>query len=155
MKTVKSLKTVSKRSRFRQGDFSEHNPKKYFGQTPIVYRSSWELTLMRNLEYNPNVHKWTSEPIAIPYISREKDGTKWIEKRRKYFPDFLVVMKSGKVLLIEVKPLNQVPLNEAQVKFDPTMMKNYCKWKAVSAFCKQKGWEFRIMTEKELKKPIS
>jgi hypothetical protein len=31
-----------------------------------------------------------------------------------------------------------------------TYLKNEAKWKAASEYCKDRGWEFKIVTEKEL-----
>lgn len=143
-----------KSGRFKQGTIDYKDCKKYLGQKPITYRSSWELTFIRRLEFDSNVLKWASEPLVIPYISREKFEGKWIDKKRNYNPDFLVILKSGKVILIEIKPMNQVPLNESVTMNNPDMMKNQCKWKAALGFAKLKGWEFRIITEQNLKKPL-
>lgn len=143
-----------KSSHFKQGTIELSELRKYLGKKIITYRSSWELEFIRRLEYDSNVLKWSSEPIEIPYISKEKVNGKWIEKRRNYNPDFLVILKSGKVLLIEVKPLSQVPLFENIILSDPAQMKNQCKWKAAIGFCKKQGWEFRIITEQNLKKPL-
>lgn len=155
MKDVSSFKKlhgVSQNSRFRQGIYDEKiTSKKYFGPRPIYYRSGLELEFMRRLDFNPNVLKWSSETIKIPYISKEYKDRKLIEKKRNYFPDFLVILKSGKVLLIEVKPITQVPLNENQMRMNPDVMKNHCKFSAAIQYCKQKNWEFRIITEDSVK----
>ena len=143
-----------KSTHFKQGTIEISELKKYLGKKIITYRSSWEKIFIQRLEYDSNVLKWSSEPIEIPYISKEKVNGKWIEKRRNYNPDFLVILKSGKVLLIEVKPLSQVPLFENTILSDPAQMKNQCKWKAAIGFCKKQGWEFRIITEQNLKKPL-
>lgn len=144
-----------KSGRFKQGTIDYKDCKKYLGQKPITYRSSWELKFIQRIDnFDPNVLKWASEPISIPYVSREKSYGKWIDKKRQYHPDFLVILKSGKVILIEIKPMNQVPLNESMTLMNPDMMKNQCKWKAALGFAKMKGWEFRIITEQNLKKPL-
>ena len=68
-----------------QGKFKPKNPSKYKGDpTNIVYRSSWELKLMMYLDTHPNVLKWGSEEIVIPYES-PVDG-----RMHRYFPDFFV-----------------------------------------------------------------
>lgn len=144
-----------KNKRFKQGTIKPEDCQKYLGKKPITYRSSWELKFIQRIDqYDPNVYKWSSEPIEIPYISKEKVNGKWIEKKRHYNPDFLVILKSGKILLIEIKPMSQVPLNESRTLMDPDMMKNQCKWKAAIGFCKSKGWEFQIRTEDNLIKPL-
>lgn len=144
-----------KSAKYKQGIIKPEDCQKYLGKKIITYRSSWELKFIQRIDsYDPNVYKWSSEPIAIPYISKEKVNGKWIEKRREYNPDFLVILKSGKILLIEIKPMNQVPLYENKIITDPDMMKNQCKWKAAIEFCKRKGWDFQIRTEDNLTKPL-
>ena len=72
-----------------KGYFKPRNPSKYSGDpTTIIYRSSWELKLMRYLDSHSDVIKWASEEFSIPYVS-PIDG-----KVHKYFPDFLVKKRS-------------------------------------------------------------
>ena len=104
---------------------------------------------------NPNITKWASEELAIPYMSPVD------HKRHKYFPDFIIEMKNKQgvveTLMIEVKPKKQTEppkkpkrqtkrfLNEAK-----TYLTNQAKWDAANAFCERKGWRFKILTEKEI-----
>lgn len=143
-----------KNSKFLQGFFDKYNPVKYYGERPIIYRSSWELKFMRLCEFNPEVEKWTSEGIKIPYIMRELVKGKYVEKRHNYYPDFLVYLKNGKKILIEVKPLNQSPKSETQIIRDPVHYKNARKWKAALAWAKLNGYEFRVINETHLKTKI-
>ena len=72
-------------SKFYQGRFKPDNPQKYKGDASnIIYRSGWELKLMRYLDKHPHVTRWNSEEIIIPYRS-PIDG-----KMHRYFPDFYV-----------------------------------------------------------------
>ena len=63
-------------------------------------------------------------------------------------------MKNGAVYVVEIKPSSLTPLNEAQIKRNPIMYKNACKWKAAILWCKQRGYIFKVITEKDLKKSI-
>lgn len=145
-----------------KGKFKPKNPVKYTGNpTNIIYRSSWELKLMVLLDNHPNVLRWGSEEIAIPYES-PIDG-----RIHRYFPDFFVeqINKDGKKekLLIEVKPMYQTQPPDQSNKLTPKGMiskkylnevmtygVNQAKWKAASEMCKDRGWKFQIMTENEL-----
>jgi hypothetical protein len=140
-------------SKYDQGVFRPHNPEKYIGKVDeIVYRSSLEFKYMMQLDANPNVEKWASEEFHIPYIS-PKDG-----KRHRYFIDFIVWMKSGDKYMVEVKPDSQCkPPTQTKRKKNKTMINesltyqvNCAKWTAAIAFCKAKGFEFKIITEKDL-----
>lgn len=140
-----------------KGLFKPVNPQKYKGNpSNIVYRSSWELTLMRRFDRDPNVIEWQSEERAIPYMS-PVDG-----KLHRYFPDFVIKVRkkdaSIKVIMIEVKPKYQtVKPNVTNRKSKKTVLNenrtyavNTAKWNAAKSFCKQRGWKFVIMTEDEI-----
>ena len=139
-----------------RGKYKPKNPNKYVGDpTKINYRSLWERKCMLTFDDNPNIIKWASEEIAIPYLSPVD------RKRHRYYPDFMVELKNkeGKIetIMIEVKPKKQTEppqprkrksvtyLNEAK-----TYAINQAKWAAAQALCDRKGWTFRIMTEKEI-----
>lgn len=141
-----------------KGKYKPINPKKYHGDpTKIIYRSLWERKCMKVFDTNPNVISWASEEIAIPYRSPIDN------KKHKYFPDFLIELKSktGKIetLLIEVKPSKQTiepekPKSGKITKTYLTEMKSFvinkAKWEAAEIVCMQKGWKFKILTEKEI-----
>ncbi len=147
-------------SKFLKGRFSPINPHKYKGNVSnIIYRSSWELKLLMELDRHPDVLFYSSEEIIVPYISAVDN------KQHRYFPDFYVKKRDPKgvieELLIEVKPYKETQppkphpkdggkpsrrfLNEVK-----TWGVNSSKWEAAERYCKDKGWRFVIMTEKEL-----
>lgn len=141
----------SKSKFFKQGKFEDHfQPKKYYGIYPIIYRSSWEFKYMIQLERNPNVEKWSSEEIIIPYEMLEKVGGKVVTKKHNYHTDFTVHMKSGSIFVLEIKPKAQSPRFKSQIRRDPTAYKNACKWKAALEYCNQKGFIFKVLTEEHL-----
>lgn len=139
-----------------KGKFKPRNTNKYKGNpTNIIYRSLWELKLMRYLDEHPDVVSWSSEEIAIPYKS-PIDG-----RYHRYFPDFKITKKdkegSTSTLLVEVKPLNQTKPPEVSKKITKKYINevatwgiNQAKWKAAADFCEDRNWKFSIMTEKEL-----
>jgi hypothetical protein len=143
-----------------KGKYSPANPLKYLGDpTNIIYRSLWERRLMVEFDTNQDILQWGSEEIIIPYKS-PIDG-RW----HRYFPDFVIKMRdrggSIKVKMIEVKPLIQTKPpapNEAGKKPSRKYLTevarygiNSAKWKAAREFCADRGWEFVIITEKELR----
>jgi hypothetical protein len=138
------------------GKFRPNNPEKYDGDpTNIVYRSSYELRFMQYLDSNSNVLKWQSEEFCIPYFD---PSTK---KMRRYFPDFLVVVKQGEgtlTQLIEIKPSKEcvppkVPEKRTRrfIKEVLTYGTNQAKWQHAEEYCKDRNWKFRVITEKDLK----
>jgi hypothetical protein len=139
-----------------KGSFRPKNPDKYKGDpTKIIYRSRWELMVMQKLDAHPDVMQWSSEEVVIPYISP-------IDNRyHRYFMDFYMKRKNreGKIeeILIEVKPLAQTKPPTVQNKVSrryitevQTWGVNSAKWKAAQEYCKDRGWQFQIITEKEL-----
>lgn len=139
-----------------KGKFRPNNPDKYKGDPAnIVYRSRWELMVMQKLDSHPDVLEWGSEEIIIPYRS-PIDG-----RVHRYFPDFYMKKRGidGKVesVLIEVKPFAQTrpPIVQDKptrryINEVATWGVNSAKWKMAEEYCRDRGWKFIIMTEKEL-----
>jgi hypothetical protein len=138
-----------------KGRFTPKNPKKYAGDSSnIVYRSLWELKVMKYLDENTNVIYWASEELVIPYVSPVDN------KVHRYFPDFIVKVlnKEGKetTMVLEVKPEKQTrpPSQKRKTKQfiqeSITYAINEAKWKAAELFCLEHGWKFKIITEKDL-----
>jgi hypothetical protein len=78
-------------SKYKQGTYRPKNPDKFIGST-ATYRSGLELKFFRFCDYNPNIVKWSSESVVVPYIS-PIDG-----KVHRYFVDNYVVIKEGNIL---------------------------------------------------------
>lgn len=139
-----------------KGKFKPKNYKKYKGDpTKIFYRSLWERTFMRYCDNNEAVIEWNSEEIVIPYISPVD------RKVHRYFPDFYVKMQqtNGNIVreIIEVKPKRQtLPPKPQQRKTKrylteiSTYAVNQAKFKAAEDYCKDRGLNFRILTEDHL-----
>lgn len=141
--------------KYRQGFYHPINPKKYTGSSPIVYRSGLELKAFRWLDRAPNVLRWASENVIIPYTS--VDG-----KIHRYFVDLVCEMRRKDAtiekFLIEVKPDKQTrpPIISNKKAKKTVMYENYqwavntAKWKAAKKWCDAKGYRFLIFTEKHL-----
>jgi len=139
-----------------KGRYSPKHPEKYKGDpTQIIYRSGWERRLMVYLDENKSVIQWSSEEIAIPYRSPLDN------KIHRYFPDFYVkaVDKNGNITeqLLEVKPKKETrePVKKKRITKQyitevTTWGKNQAKWKAAEEYCLDRGWQFKLITEKEL-----
>ena len=139
-------------SNFKQGFYTVRNPDKYVGDlSKVIFRSSWELSMNQFLDNNPNILRWSSEEIYIPYI-KPTDG-----KPHRYFPDYWVEYKNRDDNIVqeilEVKPSNQVYINKKRrlTEYDKiTYAINVSKWKAATEFCNKRGIKFRILTEKQI-----
>jgi len=135
-----------------KGIYRPTNPKKYVGDpNRIVYRSLLERRFMLYCDRNEDIVAWASEEVPIKYYSP-------LDKRvHRYFPDFIVKTSTGKKYIIEIKPYKQCFQPKPPKKKTKAFMresfeyiKNQAKWKAAKAYCEDKGFEFKIMTEKEL-----
>ena len=140
-----------------KGKYIPNNPKKYKGNpSQVIYRSLWERKVMVYCDRNDKVIEWGSEEVIVPYRSP------WDGKIHRYFPDFYmkVEQKSGNVkkFLIEVKPKSQC---KSPVKNPKRKTRNWykqvkawginqAKWKSAEEYCKDKGMEFKILTEDHL-----
>lgn len=113
--------------------------------------------VMGRFDKDPQVIWWSSEETVIPYRSPLDNRV------HRYYVDFTARLKTfnggTKTILIEVKPYSQtVPpiIQESKKKSKRYIQEvmtwgvNSAKWKAAKEYCKDRGYEFIIMTEKEL-----
>ena len=112
--------------RYRQGVYKPVNRGKYSGNSDPIYRSSWEL------------------------------------KFHRYFVDNFIVFNDSrnnkKKYLIEIKPSSSVekPIiterkRKSTIMYEQrTWAVNQAKWAAAEEWADKKGYEFLILTEKEL-----
>lgn len=137
---------------FHKRKFTPVFPEKYIGDpTNIIMRSSWETLFANWCDKNPSVVKWSSEETIVPYRCPTDNLI------HRYFVDFKITVSTGKTYLVEVKPQKQTippvyPGRKTQryLTESLTFMKNQAKWKAATEYAKDRGWEFKIITEQEL-----
>lgn len=106
----------------------------------LGYESLLERDLMMLLEFDETVERFEEQPIKIPF----KKGTK------PYVPDILIhylPTSSGETLrpvLGEVKHTDDLKRNKN--KYAP-------KFEAASRYSKERDWEWRIFSEKDIRTP--
>lgn len=157
--SIKRVRPTSK-SGFKQGYYKPHNPEKYVGPTPIIWRSSWERKFMIWCDTNQSVLMWSSEPIEIPYWSS------FHKKQRTYHPDFYIkILKvdgTTEQLIVEIKPEAQIkkpepPKTNSKKAIDSykflaeQYVTNKDKYIAAQQYAAQRNCRFVVMTEKTLK----
>lgn len=135
------------------------NPEKYVGDVNnIIARSSWEIKFMNYCDTHPEVIKYASEELIIPYYNPVD------QKMHRYFVDFVILVqtKSGeyKKFAVEIKPYAQTlppkgaPKTAKQrtrfINETVTHETNQAKWRAAKEFCRKRDMEFIVLTEKEL-----
>jgi hypothetical protein len=109
---------------------------------------------MKWLDENPSVIWWASEELIIRYKSPID------QKMHRYFPDFIVRLKqkngTESTVVIEIKPQKQTVKPEQKRKTKrylqeaATYAVNQEKWRAADLFCKEHGWQFKVLTEKDI-----
>lgn len=133
------------------GKYKVKNRTKYKGDADnVVFRSMWERNAFAWCDDNSEIKEWSSEEVVIPYYYD-------VDKRyHRYFMDLKITFKSGKTVLVEIKPEKETKppkrpdksrryINEAM-----TYVKNQNKWQAAAEFAKDRNWSFEIWTEKTL-----
>ena len=172
MSNIKNLKP-NQNSSFRQGYFKPNNLAKYKGDpSQIIYRSMWEHRFMTWCDIHPNITKWSSEPVAIPYINpcaKLVNGSYQPAKHNYYVDFYILVEKDGETQswLIEIKPGMQVPTSEQLNRLGKminegnktdkkikrynyelkTLLVNRAKFLAAKKFAEERGCKFAVCDE--------
>jgi len=97
----------------------------------ISFESTIERDYLHLLEYEASVRQFAEQPLTIAYIVNGK--------MHHYTPDFKVETTQD-ITLIDCKPQAQVVEPSNQLKF-----------KAATAWCAEKGWLFKVVTDAELR----
>jgi len=141
---IKSLKP-KRNGRFNQGYINPNSCKKLFESLrnqPIIYRSSWEKRFMIWCESCKSVKHWGSECTCIHYYNPVD------QKQHRYYPDFVVEMNDGTIMIVEIKPMSQTePPDVDNAWAQRTFAVNQAKWSTIKRLCEEKGYKFCILTE--------
>jgi hypothetical protein len=97
----------------------------------VAFESLIERDYLYLLDYEPQVERFEEQPLTVEY---QHDG-----KVLHYTPDFHLV-ETGRDVLVECKPLAFVDKDENQRKFV-----------AARAWCANRGWTFRIVTDQDVR----
>ncbi|WNR43018.1 TnsA endonuclease N-terminal domain-containing protein [Paenibacillus roseipurpureus] len=98
----------------------------------IHTESLLERDYVRLANFDNKVLKISFQPIGIRFHYKGR--------RRRYFPDFLIVTKDGQHFLIEVKLTKYVNSNLNKAKFE-----------AARLLCLEKNWTFHVITEEQIR----
>ena len=108
------------------------------------FESTLERDLMYILKFDINVDKFIDQPVKIEY--QDKNG-----RNRSYTPDILIHYRK------DIIPAKHMPTILAEVKYRDDLRKN-CKelrpkFKAAIRYAKEHGWQFKILTDREIRTP--
>jgi len=108
------------------------------------YESSLERDLMYLLRFDINVAKFAAQPLTIQYL----DGG---GKEHKYTPDILIHHRK------DIFPAKTLPIILGEVKYRDDLRQNFKeyrpKFRAAIHYAKEQGWQFRLLTEREIRTP--
>lgn len=108
------------------------------------FESTLERDLMYILRFDINVDKCIAQPVNIEY--QGKYG-----KQRSYTPDVLIYHRK------DILPAKNMPTILAEVKYRDDLRKNFKelrpKFKAAIHYAKERGWKFKLLTDREIRTP--
>jgi hypothetical protein len=148
-----------------QGIYQVKHPEKYIGQIDAShprYLSSYELKTFEFFDNHKSVLKWGSECVVIKYKNPTKLDSNGNPKTCRYIIDLYCeyIDKQGQVVkeLIEIKPTKDLKKpkksgrkkQQTYIKEQMTYIQNLAKWQAATAYAKQRGLQFRVITEKDI-----
>ena len=104
--------------------------------------STLERDLIITLDFRADVRAVLEQPVRIDY---EHEG-----RRRRFTPDVLAEFDAAhghapRIVLYEVKFLEE--LQERWSELRP-------RFKAATHYCRQRGWRFKLMTERQIRTPF-
>lgn len=100
-------------------------------QRMVAFESLIERDYLYILDYEQDVEWFEEQPLTIEYQHDEKS--------LHYTADFHLI-EGGQDVLVECKPYTLVGKEENQLKFH-----------AARAWCTRQGWEFRVVTDQEIR----
>lgn len=92
------------------------------------------------LDHDPSVRKYGVQPVVIPVVGVP----------RGYVPDALVEFRPDEDGVIPNPELREV---KSTLDLEKNATKYAAKFEAARAYCEQRGWSFRIITEKDIRVP--
>ena len=141
---------------YKQGRYDVLNHEKYCGtNTNIRYLSSYELQTFKYLDRTPSILQWAAEHVIVPYYNPLK------QRQARYIVDIYLKYrnKNGEIIeeLVEIKPSKEcVKPDKGRKKQSTyenqmaTWLVNQAKWTAAQQYANERGWRFRILTEKSI-----
>lgn len=141
--------------KYHQGVYEIKNWEKYKGTKCPRFLSSYEEHTYSWADRTPAVLEWSVETIVVPYYNPIK------QRKARYIVDLWLKYKDKngniRIDLIEIKPSSQVQKVKRGKKqkhvYEEEMMTwavNQAKWQAAAAYAEERGWTFRLLTEKSI-----
>jgi TnsA endonuclease C terminal/TnsA endonuclease N terminal len=108
------------------------------------YESALERDFMLLMQFDAEIDFYTPQPLTMPY--RGSDG-----QMHKYTPDGLIEWRSDK-RLADTRPVL------VEIKYREAFQGEWRKWRALKraamGYANDRGWDFQIYTEREIRTPF-
>lgn len=110
----------------------------------VMAESSLERDFLITLDFDLNVKYFEEQPLTVNFTDKEGEA-------RSYTPDFYVEYRA------DIAPADRMKPILCEIKYRSDLFADWHifkpKFKAARAFARAQGWEFRIFTEIEIRRP--
>lgn len=108
------------------------------------YESSLERDFMELVRFDKNIRHYTPQPLTIEYL--DASG-----KQRRYTPDGFIEYRR------DTWPAREMADVLCEIKYREDFRSQWRtllpKFRAARNFCAERGWEFKVFTEREIRTP--
>ena len=108
------------------------------------YESSLERDFMELTRFDRNIKLYTAQPLIVDYVDAEG-------KARVYYPDAFIEYRR------DIYPAREMPHVLCEIKYRSNFRQQWRellpKFRAAKQFATERGWEFKVFTEKEIRTP--
>lgn len=151
-----------KSGKYHQGIYKPIHPEKCLNKNLVEFRSGLEYKYFYKIDKSPNVIRWGSETVWVPYYNPIKKRT------AQYWVDLYLETKSHGTMIVEIKPKKEIkaitenkPPKMTKAKKKTTFLYeskmfyiNKNKWETAKQFAENKGWTFWCISEDDLDKGL-
>ena len=110
-----------------------------------TFESPLERDFLVTLDFDWDVESFYDQPVQIPFVG--SDG-----RHHTYTPDVLVFYRRDCTPASWIKPLLvEIKTERDLVKNGPSFAE---KFEAAKSYAEERGWEFKVLTEKEIRTPF-
>lgn len=132
MRKIKTIKVPARKIKAIKGIHYRYKVPFLKTCVMIICESSIERDFIRICDFDTSTIDIISQPLVIYYSYKQRT--------KKYYPDFKVIKEDGQIIIVEIKSSNKL--------YD---LRNEIKYAIGRLYCEKMGWEYRIITENEIR----
>ncbi len=103
----------------------------------VAFEAPLERDFLYLMDFDPDVAEVEEQPVKVPVPGGRGRAS-------YYVPDYLVKWRGGQTWLVEVKLSSDLKANRSKYK---------AKFKAAKTYAADRGWEFKIITDQDIRTP--